>query len=145
MCIIEFISYFTIIVIICLDFCLIMVLTLSGLESQLADEKFGGQAPKWEIGTWGSNREISVKVAQDRDNYYYLTRFSIVVQRKNGETNLRLPYCYGCESTVNVLRSVVPVWDGPFPCSGSGRTESKYTFYCKKCDGEPRMGQLLDL
>lgn len=121
------------------------VATFGDLEAKLSSERFSGNTLVWQEGGWGPNNEIRVKVAQDNDNYYYLNGSKIVVQRKSGEKNLRFPYCFGCESKVGVLLAVAPIYDGPFPGSGSGRVDSVYTFYCKKCDGEPSGGQFLDI
>lgn len=43
-------------------------------------------------------------------------------------------YCRKDGSLILGRIVTVPVWDGPFPCSGSGMVESYQTPYCPKCE-----------
>ena len=45
--------------------------------------------------------------------------------------------CKTCGSTIAASIKYVPVWDGPFPCSGSGRVESYQLPYCPNCEFKP--------
>jgi len=46
--------------------------------------------------------------------------------------------CDTCGAMILEVRRVHPVWDGPFPCSGEGRTESESVPYCPTCDEVPK-------
>lgn len=45
--------------------------------------------------------------------------------------------CAKCDSTILGITVTHPVWDGPFPCSGSGRVESEQVPYCPTCETKP--------
>lgn len=45
--------------------------------------------------------------------------------------------CKTCGSTIAASIKYVPVWDGPFPCSGSGEVESYQLPYCPNCEVKP--------
>jgi len=42
--------------------------------------------------------------------------------------------CNDCDSEIMAKTIASPVWDGPIPCSGSGRVESKNVPYCPNCE-----------
>ncbi len=45
--------------------------------------------------------------------------------------------CRACGETILAVRVAHPIWDGPFPCSGSGRCWYELVPYCPKCDEKP--------
>ena len=45
--------------------------------------------------------------------------------------------CKTCGSTIAALVKYFPIWDGPFPCSGSGEVESQQLPYCPNCEEKP--------
>lgn len=45
--------------------------------------------------------------------------------------------CKKCKSSIMAKTVTHPIWDGPFPCSGSGRVHSEQVPYCPKCEKEP--------
>mgnify|MGYP001610061615 CR=1 FL=1 len=45
--------------------------------------------------------------------------------------------CTNCGSEIEQTEVIHPVWDGPFPCSGSGQTAKEFVPYCPKCEKEP--------
>ena len=48
------------------------------------------------------------------------------------------PYvCVKCGATILAVKVAHPIWDGPFPCSGSGRCEYEEVPYCPKCEKQP--------
>ena len=46
--------------------------------------------------------------------------------------------CKVCGSDILGKEVNHPIWDGPFPCSGSGKCSRSIEPYCPKCDQEPR-------
>jgi DNA-directed RNA polymerase subunit RPC12/RpoP len=45
--------------------------------------------------------------------------------------------CSTCGSEILAARVAHPIWDGPFPCSGSGRCHNEDVPYCPKCEKKP--------
>ena len=45
--------------------------------------------------------------------------------------------CIQCDSEIQAGRVAHPIWDGPFPMSGSGRCHYEEVPYCPKCEKEP--------
>ncbi len=45
--------------------------------------------------------------------------------------------CRDCGETIMTARVAHPVWDGPFPMSGSGRCTYEEIPYCPKCEPKP--------
>lgn len=45
--------------------------------------------------------------------------------------------CKKCGGDVMAKTVAHPIWDGPFPCSGSGRCEYEQVRYCPNCEKEP--------
>ena len=46
-------------------------------------------------------------------------------------------YTHQCGETLMAARVAHPIWDGPFPMSGSGRCEYETAPYCPKCEEKP--------
>jgi hypothetical protein len=46
-------------------------------------------------------------------------------------------YTHSCGTEILSKRVAHPIWDGPFPCSGSGQCEYETVPYCPKCEEEP--------
>jgi len=46
-------------------------------------------------------------------------------------------YIHHCGTEVASRRVLYPIWDGPFPCSGSGKCHSQEVPFCPKCEEEP--------
>lgn len=44
--------------------------------------------------------------------------------------------CVQCDSQIMAGRVAHPIWDGPFPMSGSGRVHNEEVPYCPKCEKE---------
>jgi|GEM_PF-2360648 len=45
--------------------------------------------------------------------------------------------CVTCGSEIECVEVIHPIWEGPFACSGSGRTAKEIVPYCPKCEKEP--------
>ncbi|MBI5066315.1 hypothetical protein HZA97_08830 [Candidatus Woesearchaeota archaeon] len=45
--------------------------------------------------------------------------------------------CAKCDSEVLGARIAHPIWDGPFPCSGSGKCHYETVPYCPNCEKQP--------
>ncbi len=45
--------------------------------------------------------------------------------------------CNSCNSDVLAAKVAHPIWDGPFPMSGSGRCYYETIPYCPKCEKKP--------
>lgn len=45
--------------------------------------------------------------------------------------------CKKCKGEIMAKTVAHPIWDGPGPCSGSGRCEYEQVPYCPNCDKEP--------
>lgn len=46
-------------------------------------------------------------------------------------------YTHNCGTKILCINVAHPIWDGPFPCSGSGQCEYEIVPYCPKCEEEP--------
>ncbi|MBA7558665.1 hypothetical protein ES708_00271 [subsurface metagenome] len=46
-------------------------------------------------------------------------------------------YKHKCGTEIMGARVAHPIWDGPFPCSGSGQCSYETVPYCPKCETEP--------
>jgi len=63
--------------------------------------------------------------------------------REKGEGK---PYIHSCGETVMRARVAHPIWDGPFPMSGSGRCNYEIWPFCPQCEEEPSFhGSPIDL
>lgn len=72
--------------------------------------------------------------AAEKDGVDYLRkRGSDVIYRKTADGY----ECVKCGATVMTGRVAHPIWDGPFPMSGSGRCHYENVPYCQKCEHEP--------
>jgi hypothetical protein len=45
--------------------------------------------------------------------------------------------CRDCSEAIMGAQVAHPIWDGPFPCSGSGRVKYETVPFCPKCESEP--------
>lgn len=45
--------------------------------------------------------------------------------------------CAKCGGALLGVRVAHPIWDGPFPCSGSGQCKYEQAPYCPTCEKEP--------
>ena len=45
--------------------------------------------------------------------------------------------CINCNSEIMTVKVAHAIWDGPFPCSGSGSCAYENIPYCPKCEKEP--------
>lgn len=50
-----------------------------------------------------------------------------------------------CGETVMAFIDHRPIWDGPFPCSGSGQVRRETVPYCPKCEEKPATLGPIDL
>ena len=61
-----------------------------------------------------------------------------IIYKVEKEEGLLQEYvCKDCGSKIQGAKVIQPIWDGPFPCSGSGRVTSEIVPYCPKC--EPKL------
>lgn len=47
--------------------------------------------------------------------------------------------CPICNSEILCVTVSFPIWDGPFPMSGSGKCEKQVFPYCPKCEPRPEI------
>lgn len=59
----------------------------------------------------------------------------LVLTESTGEEGVG--YIHSCGTEIMSVRVAHPIWDGPFPCSGSGQCHYEITPYCPKCEEEP--------
>jgi hypothetical protein len=74
-----------------------------------------------------------VLYARDKVNTY-IRKGSVVYVQKIGEGSMT---CYKCNSDIKAEEVAHPIWDGPFPMSGSGGCEYESVPYCPKCETKP--------
>ncbi|GEM_PF-5838925 len=100
----------------------------------------------WSDGSWGAYGEIDIKIAEDRDHFYYWDGSGMFVQRKNGLPENIFPYHYNCGTQAQVKRYPAPVRGHLMLVSGSVR-KNKYTylFYCRKCETGFPGGEILNI
>ncbi len=60
--------------------------------------------------------------------------YRIVSKDKQGNQTYE---CAQCSGEIKGARVVHPIWDGPFPCSGSGKCHYETVPYCPKCEEQP--------
>ncbi len=100
----------------------------------------------WSDGSWGAYGEISIKIADDRKNYYYWDGSGIFVQKKNSLPGNIFPAHYTCGTRAQVKRYSVPVREHLMLVSGSVRKNQPiYRFYCPKCKNGFPGGEILDI
>jgi len=46
-------------------------------------------------------------------------------------------YTHSCGTEIMGAEVAHPIWDGPFPCSGSGQCHYETVPYCPKCEEKP--------
>jgi hypothetical protein len=46
-------------------------------------------------------------------------------------------YTHSCGTKIQGKRVSHPIWDGPFPLSGSGQVHTEIVPFCPKCEEEP--------
>ena len=46
-------------------------------------------------------------------------------------------FVHSCGQEIIAITRAHPIWDGPFPCSGSGRCHYEQVPYCPECEEEP--------
>jgi hypothetical protein len=46
-------------------------------------------------------------------------------------------FCKKCGSQILAVIRYYPIWDGPFPCSGSGEVGSENIPFCPQCEEKP--------
>ena len=54
-------------------------------------------------------------------------------------------WIHSCGEIVMTFTDYRPIWDGPFPCSGSGRVHRDVVPYCPKCEEKPESLGPIDL
>ena len=59
----------------------------------------------------------------------------LVLAESKGEEGIG--WTHSCGEDIMAARITPPIWDGPFPCSGSGRVRSEIIPYCPKCEEKP--------
>jgi len=64
----------------------------------------------------------------------YAGRFEVILEPGD---NFSLK-CIKCGAAAQGKRVAHPIWDGPFPCSGSGRCHYETVPYCPNCERDPR-------
>lgn len=59
----------------------------------------------------------------------------LVLTESTGEPGVGFTHCCGAEIVSQQVAH--PIWDGPFPCSGSGRCNYEDVPYCPQCEEPP--------
>ncbi len=76
------------------------------------------------------------ELAKDENGQEYLRkRGSSLVYKANGDGYL----CASCNSEIQEANVAHPIWDGPFPMSGSGNVHIEPVPYCPKCEQRPKL------
>jgi hypothetical protein len=47
--------------------------------------------------------------------------------------------CKSCGTEILGIEVIFPIWDGPFPMSGSGKTFRQSFPYCPHCESKPEI------
>lgn len=82
-----------------------------------------------EVDSWAVKLEKAVK-----DGIEYLRKKgSDIIYKEKGEKY----ECLTCGSEIVAAQIAHPIWDGPFPCSGSGQCNYESVPYCPKCEEKP--------
>ncbi len=63
-----------------------------------------------------------------------LVVYKIISEDKKGTQKYQ---CVECGSDILGETVAHPIWDGPFPCSGSGQCQCEKVPYCLKCEEKP--------
>lgn len=70
----------------------------------------------------------------DKDgNWLVLTESKMLTEKDGGLKG----WVHSCGETVMAAVIAHPIWDGPFPMSGSGRCQNENVPYCPKCEEKP--------
>ena len=78
--------------------------------------------------------------AKDTNGQEYMRKkgSSIVYKVASNDKKGNQTYqCAQCGSEIMGAEVAHPIWDGPFPCSGSGRCHYEKVPYCPKCEKQP--------
>ena len=59
----------------------------------------------------------------------------LVLAESTGEEGVG--WKHKCGTIIMSTTVAHPIWDGPFPCSGSGRCHNEIVPYCPKCEVKP--------
>lgn len=78
----------------------------------------------------------------DKDGNWLVLTESTLVQEEGEVKGWRHNTC---GETVMDFIDYRPIWDGPFPCSGSGRVHRDHIPYCPKCEEKPVSQGPIDL
>ena len=79
------------------------------------------------------------EMAKDSAGQEYLRgrgRTSIYKLVKEDDEGHQKYVCAECDSDIMAAKVAHPIWDGPFPMSGSGRCHNESVPYCPKCEEE---------
>lgn len=81
--------------------------------------------------SWAS---FILESAKDSEGVEYLKKKGneIAYRKTNGGYE-----CTSCGSEIIAGKVAHPIWDGPFPLSGSGKCHYEEVPYCPKCEKEP--------
>jgi len=60
--------------------------------------------------------------------------YKIVSEDAQGKQEYK---CSQCDGEILGTEVAHPIWDGPFPCSGSGRCHYETVPYCPNCEEKP--------
>ena len=83
-----------------------------------------------DIPSWAA---FKLEIAHKSGLEYHRKAGSEIVYKKQGENFV----CLDCGSEIMVESVAHPIWDGPFPMSGSGKCHYEKVPYCPKCEGKP--------
>ncbi|MEA3329988.1 MAG: hypothetical protein U9Q06_04565 [Nanoarchaeota archaeon] len=81
--------------------------------------------------SWAS---FILETARDPDGVEYHRKKGSQIAYRKVEDGFE---CVECGSEIQAGRVAHPIWDGPFPMSGSGKCHYKQVPYCPKCEKEP--------
>ena len=106
---------------------------------QLADLKFEA-TPEWQEtarqNPWAAH--IPEFATGPRGKHYMRSRGRKTVYKGTPKGPDRFEYaCATCNSDIQGATVAHPIWDGPFPYSGSGRVYNEVVPYCPKCETKP--------
>jgi hypothetical protein len=98
--------------------------------------------------SWHHHQMEIATVGQDEGGLSWLRKVANPKQLYFGPNDGRTIWrCGKCGGDIFTATVAHPVWDGPFPCSGSGQCEYEQALYCSVCEkvpsfsGDPIRGQ----
>jgi len=104
-------------------------MNISNLEFSV-DEKW--QKFEKECNSWAS---CILETAKDSNGVeYHRKKGSNIIYKKINDNKFE---CIECNSTILTTTVAHPIWDGPFPLSGSGECHYEHVPYCPKCEKKP--------